>query len=70
MSLKSLVCLFVSLFGEVVIHFFELQTSRVIEFIITRNTLLRLLKPLGNIRVFTQVKTKNLKRPMRNTISV
>jgi hypothetical protein len=32
--------LFLSIFGEVVIHFFEFQTSRVIEFIITRYNLL------------------------------
>lgn len=60
----------ISLLGEVVIHFFELQTSGVIEFIITRNNLLALLIPLSNIMVLTHVKTKNLKEPMTNTISI
>ena len=56
--------LFLSIFGEVVIHFFEFQTSRVIEFIITRYNLLWILKPLSNIRVSAQVETKDLKQSM------
>lgn len=54
--------LFPSFFGEVVMHFFEFQTSRVIEFIITRYNLLWILKPLSNIWVFAQVEAKDLKQ--------
>jgi len=54
--------LFLSFFGEVVMHFFEFQTSRVIEFIIIRYNLLCILKPLSNIWVSAQIEIKDLKQ--------